>query len=327
MKPKVLLTLSTILPLTLSPASAYATAPSAEPPPPELVEDPDPADASIEDIVAEVQRTNGEINKGNDAAEELAAALDQLNARGADFAGDEEVLDYRSEARLNLARAYDLDGQDELAAEAMDTAIREKLGQSLPAAKFGPDLEQLYNDRFAALDEAGWATLEVACVIPCAVYINENEVGSGPQELPPGSYRLLVESTEDRRDPLSEVIEISAESSPTVIDFGPPPKVVPPPPAVPVYKPIMPLGAEVALTVIGTGLSLTGAALIGIGSIQNVHLAEDAPSKSVLLGAGIGLLVAGVGSLATGTVTLAIDRHRAGNAIEHRAVVGWRMQF
>ena len=141
------------------------------------------------------------------AIDALTAAIAILDNYAPELSGDPKALEARSLARLNLARAHLMADQVESATQVMDVAIRAAMGASLPAESFGPSLLALYEQRLAALEQGGYASLVVNCELPCRVFVEQREL----DELPPlllGSYAVWVQDVAGKQAPLREQIEL-----------------------------------------------------------------------------------------------------------------------
>ncbi|PRQ02362.1 hypothetical protein ENSA5_23790 [Enhygromyxa salina] len=312
-----MLPLLTIIPLLF----ASTAAPTPETTEGEATEAPAPAleQPEFDAAVERLGEADSEANRDPvAAAEALTEAISALQEFGPELAADEEARELRQYARLNLARAHLLAEEPELAAEVMDEALREAMGETLPAADFGPSLEDLYAERLAALEALGRASLVVRCELPCKIYVNENEVGP---ELPPllrGTYRVWVESPSGQRPAVRELVELSEPDASYEVEFAPivkQPAVVEEPPK-PVGR-LLPRWSEIALTLVGTGLTTTGAVLMGLDHKDNFQT----------MGVGAATLVVGATVLTVGVVTLSVDERRVARGASRQAMISWTTKF
>jgi hypothetical protein len=306
------------MPLQLLPFALLLLAPPPIPDPPA---DP-PPEQSPEFIAAleHLKQTDSDANHDPvTAATALVEALGSLADYAPEVAASPDAKEQRQFARLNLARAYLLADEDELAERAMDEAVREAMGEVLDADLFGPSLADLYKRRVEALEQLGRARLLVRCAKPCEVYVNETAVDpSEPSSLLLGSYRVWIEDPSGRVPRKRELVELSEAEQVYEVAFAavvPPPPPRPKPPAKP--KRIMPRGAEIALLVIGAGLTATGAALVAHNSNLDV---------GPMIGGAVGLAV-GAGMLTSAVITLSIDERKLARGVAHQATLSWTMSF
>jgi hypothetical protein len=116
-------------------------------PPPELTDPPPVPEQSPEVTEALHPLAQTESDASSDpiaSAEQLIEAVAALAEYAPEVATSPVARDLRRLARLNLARAYLLAGDDQLANATMDEAIREAMGADLMADEFGPSLDKLY---------------------------------------------------------------------------------------------------------------------------------------------------------------------------------------
>lgn len=291
-------------------------------PDPELTPDPELAPEQSPEFAAALEHLTLVDSDANHDPVGSSPALVEALASLADFAPEvaasPEAHRQRSLARLNLARAYLLAEELELAERAMDEAVREAMGAPLPHEEFGPSLTELYERRVAALEQLGRATLVVNCEKPCSIYINETAVG--PEEAPRlllGSYRVWIEDFTGELPRRREVVELSEAEEIYEISFAPP-VLAPAPKPPPKPKRIMPRGVEIALIVVGAGLTATGAVLVGSNSDLNAGR----------LSGGVLAMAVGAGTLTTGVITLSVDERKlARGVVAHQATLSWTMKF
>jgi hypothetical protein len=290
------------------------------PPPPTVL---DPGDepkldyaAAIAQMTEAEQLCNTHPSGAIDSLTETLAALVEF---APELAGDDSARTLRQDSRLCLARAHMLAKHDDLAAAVMDEVVRAAMGETVPAAAFGPSLEQLYLQRAKALEDQGRASLSVNCGMDCKIYVDEREVGSEPLSLLLGSYRVWIVDTTGKRPALREVVEFTEVGQLVELEFAPikrPPP--PPPPPEPVARKL-PRWAEVALIVTGVGLTTTGAVLLGVSGGNG--------GKAGLRAGGAVSMLFGVATLLPGAITLSVDERRVAGKREHQAMVSWTMRF
>ena len=307
------------LPLLLPPTALAA--PEPDPAPAPAVEQLE-FQTLVEALIEADNKTN---RKPAETIDELSAALDALEAQASELAADSQALELRTYARLNLARAYQLTDQPELAAQTMDEAIRVANGDELPASEFGPVLDELYRERLEALEALGRATLEVLCDTKCRVLIDERELAPGSHLLLLGSYRVTVEARDGKHKPMVKVVELTEADVEFPVryqtrDPNPPKPPEPPPPP----KRILSRGGSVTMILIGAATAAVGVGVIGyVGGTRPPGTGES----SGAIGAGIATLVVGGALLTTGVVSLSIDEVRLGKARGRQAMLSWTTHF
>jgi hypothetical protein len=312
-----MLTLLITLPLLFAPPAepTEATDPPTAPPPAEVTAPPEYT-AAIEHLAQADSDAN--LSPAESSAP-LAEALAALADFAPELATDTKARELRAFARLNLARAHLLAGNSDLAQEAMDEAIRENPGAPLPADVLGSEVAELYAIRLAALEEQGHGRLEVRCVTPCKVYLNENEIDLQADPLPLvfGTYRVWIEDLAGEHPPKRMLIEINEADTAEEIEFAPYTPPPPPPPPPPLPDRIMPRWAEVLLVVAGTGLTTAGSVLVAL----------DNDDSYTPMAAGAATLAVGAAGLTTGIITLSIDERRLAQAEGHQATLSWTLRF
>jgi hypothetical protein len=256
------------------------------------------------------------------AAGALTSAIAALEGFAPTLATDPETRALRQFARLNLARAHMLADQQELAQQVMDEAIREAMGDPVPAGSFGPSLEELYTQRLAALEASGRASLVVNCGMDCKVYVNERDLGPEPPPLLLGTYRVWIEDSTGKRSTLRAPLELNEAGQVYPIEFAPIRRPPAPPPPPPPPTRIMPRWGEIALIVVGVGLTTTGAVLIGLDGSGRGEIGtyETLPG-------GVVATVVGVATLLPGVITLSIDERRMAGKTGRQATLNWTMRF
>ena len=149
---------------------------------------------------------------------ELEEVLLELQTRPEELSADETAQEARIDALLVLARAKLKAGDDVAAHHYLDEAIRCAHGGEVDAASLGPSMSQLEAGRRELLSARG--TLHVQCAVPCRVFVDERE--TNPQsQLPAGSYRVHVSSSDPTIKPFDTVVELSAEGPPIELVYGP----------------------------------------------------------------------------------------------------------
>jgi hypothetical protein len=237
-----------------------------------------------------------------------------------------------------LAGLYLAEGDATAAAKVMDQAIRVARGQTLPVHAYGPKVTQLYEDRIAALQAVGMATIEVDCETDCEIVINQRLLPEPREKLLLGSYDVWVKAREGNVPWEYHQVELSkADAVVTILYKGPAPKpvasVAPTMPNKP--KRMLPRGVEIAGLAVGVGLAVAGAVLLSFDGKCDIskerptadttpeacgNIYESSPAGFSLVGVGGGLLfVSGV--------MLSVDEVRVGRARGHRAMFGVSLKF
>ncbi|NJK31069.1 MAG: hypothetical protein HC927_00905, partial [Deltaproteobacteria bacterium] len=133
-----------------------------------------------------------------------------------------DLLERRTFARLALARAYLSLDKPELAAAAMDTALRRSAGLDLPANQLGPGTQALHDDRRTLLLEQGQAQIEVLCETPCRLFVDEHEVTNPSPPLFLGDHRIHILALDGAAPPEQHTIELEQLEEPLVLTYPTP---------------------------------------------------------------------------------------------------------
>ena len=313
-----MLTLLTTIPLLF--ATIHALSPESGED--ELMQAPAP-EVEQPEYGAAVDRLREADSDPHATAQALSEAILALEEFGPQLAADSEARDLRQYARLNLARVYLLAKNDEFAQLVMDEVVREAMGDVVPAADFGPSLEEFYTERLKALEQEGVASLVVKCGMPCTVHVDERDVGPEPPPLLLGTYRVWIEDTTGERPTIREQVELNEVGQVHEIEFAPIPVPVKAPPPPPPPERILPRWAEITLTAVGVGLTTTGAVLVGLDGSETGSSGK--PLNTV--NGGAICLAFGVAALLPGVITLSVDERRLAGKAGRQAMVNWTMQF
>ena len=272
-------------------------------------------------------------------SDRLAEALDALEGTTLDDGAAEQ----RTRAELTLARAYLFADRTDDAAAAMDRAIRDALGETVPATEFGPKLADLYAARREAL-RADPILLDVRCETPCTVVVNEREVPSARVTLPAGSHRLRVEGADGEAlvRTVNASLALTWPSSPTdpAVEGPTPDPAEAPEPADArsrsTSKRTLPRWLEITGMVTGAAVMGAGAVLLTIdgrcqggGDPLDVEACPDVYATDT---AGIAMLAGGGALLVTGGLLLTVDETRlrradGSTARSSRLNVSYTFQF
>jgi hypothetical protein len=264
----------------------------------------------------------------------LAAALTQMDAHVLALADDEAGRHGVVMARLNLARGYLKAGDTPAAERELDRLLRESLGAEIPAGRFGPDLQKLFEARKAALDAAGKGKVTIVCHVPCEVVVGTSRVEPDAPELQGlylGTHALRISSPDGSAALLEQSVELREVDAEVVVEFAKPepvpepepepdpvlaPIIEPPPPPVvgpPSVKRMLPRGIEIDGLLFGTGLIVAGGVMLAFDEQCTNPDAdpsfcsrkwESTVGGAVSLGLGGALWI-------TSAVLLAIDERRA----------------
>lgn len=276
---------------------------------------------------------------------ELEQMVAQFEARPQEVIADTALADELLRGRVVLAWAQQDPGR---AAAAMDEAIRSAAGRELPLKGLGTELKTLAKLRAEALEGAGTAVIDVDCVVPCQVIVNERRSVNPTDPLPLGTYRVWVVANKGDVEPMHEDVVLDAAGETKRIEFGQVEEVVPAPAVVeppkqekrkradrkePVEKmdtagrkQLLPLWVEIVGIVAGAGLIGTGAALLAIdGRCKGGGDPATCPTWIENTAQGAALVAVGAGAMLSFGVVLGVDRTRAGQG--RGAMLSWTFRF
>jgi hypothetical protein len=153
----------------------------------------------------------------------LNRALEALHQFAPLLAMDESARMRRSLAHLALARAKLARGDEQGAAQSVDSTLRELGDLDLPLEQLGPTLGQLVEDRRATMAGLGEARLRVSCVSACNVWIDEHvadqALSSKGHSLIVGSHRVWIEDPSGSLEPVHTRIELGSDDQPLVLRY------------------------------------------------------------------------------------------------------------
>jgi hypothetical protein len=269
--------------------------------------------------IAEMTALSERINFGEPVNEDLLQTLAKLPRYTPELAADHAALELRTQAQLQLARAALSNGDRDTAVWIVDEAIRSAMGVEVVLDGFGPSLGKLYNERREAMASAGRASLEVRCVQPCRVFVNEHESPQRVEDLPLGVYRLWIEGTHplDPGHVRTEIVilDLDAELVTRVFDSVLTQADAPEPQPGKQRGRVMPRGVESVLLAVGVGLASAGALMLGID-----------PGQGELAIGGTLVAIGGAAAI-VGGVTLGVDEVRIRKANGRQAMVVWTLRF
>jgi len=282
---------------------------------------------------------NDDPDKFTDALDEAIHVLED----DASLVGDADAQTLRIRSLLTLSRAYLVTDRPAEADAAMDRAIRAALGDSVPAADFGPSLAELYAARVNALGEPG--KLVVTCRSACEVIVNARAVAPGELNLPPGVYAVTVRAPGSDDDaPRQATVESAGRAE--IVWPEAPPEPPPPEPApgtnadLDVDRPraggrsgrLLPRWAEITGMVLGAGAVGAGAALLAIDATcpggGDPNDGDDCPDLYETTAAGAATLAVGGSLLITSGALLIVDEVRTRDGQKQTVVgLGWHGRF
>ncbi len=280
-------------------------------------------------------------NDPETGAPALALTLDEVTrAARAQLRSAASLRDQRLDALLVLARAWLAAGDGARAAAAMDEALRSAGSTGVDASRLGPTLARFQERRVEALEKKALpAGLELRCDAPCRVFLNEQPVELPVPPLPPGTYRLHVESDGGELSPLDTEVTLS-EGGLESVRWGEPegPVAVADPPELPApadeagrtRERLLPRWAEIAGMVVGAAGVGAGAALLtldgkcpGGGDPSD---GEACPDLYETTAPAIASMAVGGALLLSGTILLSVDEVRL-RKNERAAGVSVRIRF
>jgi hypothetical protein len=258
----------------------------------------------------------------------LNRALDALHQFAPLLAVDEEARMQRSLAHLALARAKLARGDEQGAAESVDSTLRELGELELPVEQLGPTLGKLFKARRSALATLGEARLRVSCATACTVWIDERSADqalmSEGQSLIPGSHRVWIEDPSGSLEPLRTSVELRADDPPLELSY--PAANVPHPQLLDGSRQsnfdrarnrnnrLAPRWAEVLTTSMGVAVLAAGATLWALNNKcpggHDPHDTVACPQLYDTRTAGIASVTIGGTILVTGVVMLTVDELR-----------------
>ena len=141
---------------------------------------------------------------------DLTALLSEAPPYASKLGRDDPARNQRNDALLALAQAHLVLGDQDAAIATMDEALRSAGQDPLRIDRYGPDLNQLYRQRVAALDQAGKGSIQINCRTSCRVFLDEHPAPSTASGLWVGPYRVHVESSDGTYPAVDQVIVVQA---------------------------------------------------------------------------------------------------------------------
>lgn len=238
----------------------------------------------------------------------IEAALAEVSEHPRELLHDTQASEAIRRARVALAWLHLARGDRQAAEDAMDEALRRSGGSPLPLAGLGPEISALHEERLAALQAAGVATINITCEA-CDVLIDEVKVPLSGEyflgvhriwifdslgEIPPRYEEILLDTPD-------QVLPVEYKQIEQVIEV----KELPPPPPEP-PSPAPKIGGAIT-TGLGGGLIVGGVALFAINGTEKSECPSGAVSCEYNTVVGGGLLTAlGVAFVATGVSLLVV---------------------
>lgn len=258
----------------------------------------------------------------------LNRALSALHQFAPLLAMDENARMRRSLAHLALARAKLARGDEQGAAESVDSTLRELGEIELPIEQLGPTLGQLLEERRAALNGLAEARLRVSCAAPCNVWIDERvadgALTSEGQSLIVGSHRVWIEDKAGSLETMRSTVDLDSDD-PLELRYpassAPPPELLVDPGVSNIDHPsrhgsnrIAPRWTEVLTAGVGVVVLTAGASLWAIDDTcpggEDPQDIVACPQLYDTRTAGITTVVLGTTMMVTGVVMLTIDELR-----------------
>src|SRR5262245_29728875 len=153
-----------------------------------------------------------------DAIAQLDAALSEAERYPRELLADPSAANRFARARLALAWAHLADGNVEAATATMDLAIRSSGAEPLPLAGLGPEIRKLHDQRRAALESAGHATITIDCD-GCEVLIDEAKSSNPSEPLLLGTHRIWLFDPSDTLEPRFEEITLDTADGTVILEY------------------------------------------------------------------------------------------------------------
>src|SRR5262249_28041494 len=146
------------------------------------------------------------------------AALAEAMQHPHELLDDPNAADNFARARLALAWAQLADRETSAAAATMDLAIRSAGGRPLPLAGLAPAIRELHDQRRAALEAEGHATIAVDCD-GCEVLIDETESDNPSNPLLLGTHRVWLIDPRGELEPRFREVTLDNADSTLTLDY------------------------------------------------------------------------------------------------------------
>lgn len=243
------------------------------------------------------------------AVRELDLMIARFEARAQDVLDDAPLADELLRARVVLAWAQ---RDPDKAAAAMDEAIRSAAGRELPLTGLGTDLKTLAKQRTRELDGRGSGVIDVNCLVPCQVIVNERRSVNPTDQLPLGTYRVWVVARNGEFEPVQREVVLDVPGEIERLEFGQVEEPVAPAPVVETpteEQPTRPARVASPAQQPKPGEDeQSETRSVADGKREQSKTRSVAGGKRLLpLWAEVVGLVGGVGLVATGVALLAID--------------------
>lgn len=287
---------------------------------------------TLDDVEVAIERGNQDPQQAIDLLEE---ALDSMARYPLDLIGDRRALDLRAVAQLSLARAYLLEGREREALVTVDILILDTQESAPPVKNYGPTIQSLYDERRKVLAGYGTSNIEINCVVPCRVYVQERLVSQSLDSLLLGDYRVVVEAVDGSIPPLRAQILLSEPGQTGHLTYGTAPLQIDEPGRQedpPVERRMIPRWVAISGVALGVGLAVTGGVLLAYhdkcpGGLDPVTDADECPRLYNNLASGVATAAAGGVALLGFGVVLAVDEARGNRARDLTTMLTWSIPF
>ncbi len=218
----------------------------------------------------------------------LEAAIAAVAEHPSELLRDAATQEAIRRARVSLAWLHLARGDRPAAGAAMDEALRGAGGSPLPLSGLGPDIGKLHDERRAALESAGSASITVDCEA-CDVLVDEHPAATTSEHYL-GTHRVWLFDSLGTLEPRYEVVTLDTVDAVATLVYRAAPQVsepveLPPPPPEPGLDP---RSAKIAGG-ITTGLG------VGLVAGAGVLFARDEGAVGATLTAfGVALLTSGI---------------------------------
>lgn len=218
----------------------------------------------------------------------LEAAIAAVAEHPSELLRDAATQEAIRRARVSLAWLHLARGDRAAAGAAMDEALRGAGGSPLPLSGLGPDIGKLHDERLAALESAGTATITVDCEA-CDVLVDEHPAATSSEHYL-GTHRVWLFDSLGTLEPRFEVVTLDTVDAVATLVYRAAPQVSepvepPPPPPEPGLNP------RTAKIVGGVTLGL-GVGLVGGGGV--LFALDDGAVGATLTAFGVALVATGV---------------------------------
>jgi hypothetical protein len=266
----------------------------------------------------------------------LEAALAEAVGHSQELLADPRAAEVFARARLALAWAQLAAGDTNGATETMDLAILAAGSTPLPLAGLGPAIRKLHDQRRAALEDGGYATIFVDCN-GCEVLIDETRSDNPSEALLLGPHRVWLFDPGGELEPRFHEVMLDTVGATVSLEYRPTRKFEPPPEPIDATpapdRRQVPRWVKLVGMGVGAGLLVTGSVLLAIdGRCQGggTPTADNLDSCGKVWNHAVpsyALLGVGGGVLLGASVWLTVDEVRAKGPRRTSMMLGWTMRF